>query len=652
MSRVGLAVTLVASDAFWTAIVAVLAIGPGYLLAQGLGRRLGWSWPAVLALGLAMSSAFAGVAGLAGYLTGSSLLVSSLLFLAIAAVGSWIGWRLGRGHPHPTAGIPGLIAGGVAAVVAVVQGPYMSLTGDAFYHLAAIRSLLVHGQTLVTDPFYGTAIKALDPTAGIWDTMVAMWSRLTGVDPVGLWIGMNALCAAALVFALWAVLRAVTRSERAATWGVAGYIVAALFIDFRTIGLPRNGSLALVMIAILGLLDMAERPSWFAAAVAVLGGFAASTVHLGSATLLYVAVASLVLWMAVDVVVRRVRDHHWRWREFLAVLATGAAIGIAATATLLPKLAVLSGSNVLGSNSAAGTSSAYLLPVGDGGQVIHWFDDVVSISPKAAGDAGVILSVFLLVICVLMAAAAFGRRRDRDALGALSLAGLPLLLLYNPVVTTVLYRIGPYMTERIAALMPFAAYVGIAWGIAQWGKRWWQRVARVLAFAALAAAVVLAAPYVWNTWTGHGGLARKGNRYPIYVSRLADIRYEWGLPMLERMRTIVGDRYPRVAGDLETTYYMAGLLPVSTLACLQSHSPAAIEQLDGAQRRIDNAEIIAPGAPDATRRALLDKWRVDYVVLRLNRPESLASAEDLRRHPELFRVVARSTTLVLFQVLK
>ena len=97
---------------------------------------------------------------------------------------------------------------------------------------------------------------------------------------------------------------------------------------------------------------------------------------------------------------------------------------------------------------------------------------------------------------------------------------------------------------------------------------------------------------------------------------------------------------------------MTGLLPVSTLACLTSHSPAAIEQRDGAQRRADNAEILAPGAPDVTRRALLDKWRVDYVVLRLNRVAAKASADDLRRHPDLFRVVAESPTLVMFQVVR
>ena len=169
--------------------------------------------------------------------------------------------------------------------------------------------------------------------------------------------------------------------------------------------------------------------------------------------------------------------------------------------------------------------------------------------------------------------------------------------------------------------------------------------------AALVVALALAAPYVWNTWTG-GGKTRRGSRYPVYVSRLSDIRYEWGLPMLARMRLIVGDRYPRIAGDLETTYYMTGLLPVSTLACLTSHSPAAIEQLDGEQRRTDNAAILAPGAPDVTRRALLDKWRVDYVVLRLDRAAAKASAGDLRLQPQLFRVVAESPTLVMFRVLR
>lgn len=639
------AVRFIAADAVWTVVAAVLAVVPGLGLSHGLSRRLGWGWPSVLTLAVATSSALAGVAGLACYLLGASLLAASVAFLVLAAATWAAGLALGRGRPSPELGRDGLIAGAVAAGIAVVQGPYMGVTGDSFYHLSAIRSLLVRDQPMVTDPFYGTAVRTLDPTSGIWHTMLGIWSRLTGLDPVGPWIGLNAVGAAALVMALWALLRWVGGSERWASWGIAGYMLFSLFSDFRVAGLPRNGSLFIVFVGLLAFLTLLETRRWSAAAVAFIGGFAAFTVHIGSAVLLLASIASIGAFLLIDAVVAGVRDRAWDFRRLGAIAGTGAIVGLSAASALLPKLLTM----LQPARGAGGESVFALASVTLGEGRIHWPGGLVSFDPGFFPETGgVVLTVLVVAMLVPMAVAAFGRERDTKALGGIALASLPALLLFDPIGASLLERVSPYLTERLVPLMPFATWVAVAWCLARAGAGRARTAARWLAYAALAASLVAGAPYVLNTWTGKGGVARVGNRYPVYVTRLIDMRYSWGLDTLAKFRDAVGSRYPRIAGDLESTYYMTALEPVCALASLRSHSPFVVEHTDGEQRRADNAAIISPDTSDQRRADLLARWKVDYVVLRLDRRDPLASAQALRRSSAV-RVLLESRNLIVFE---
>ncbi|HEX9092460.1 MAG TPA: hypothetical protein VF902_00615, partial [Coriobacteriia bacterium] len=221
---VGRAVELVFGGALSSVVVALLALGPGALPAWGLGRRMGWGRAAIVPAALAFSSAVAALAAIPTFLMGGSLSVALVVYGVLALMFGWLGWRWGRGRPPLEPDRQGVVLGAAAAILALVQGPYMGQTADTFYHLAAARSLLATGRAMVTDPLYGTAATALDPTSGIWHTMLAWWSRLTTLDPAWLWAGLTTVAAGALVLALWSIVRRVSGSDRAATIAAVAWL--------------------------------------------------------------------------------------------------------------------------------------------------------------------------------------------------------------------------------------------------------------------------------------------------------------------------------------------------------------------------------------------------------------------------------------------
>lgn len=641
MSYVTTAAALIGQDLLSALVVAALVLGPGWWLAWGAAKRLGWTLDAVAPLALAVTTAIAGVVALAcrplGWGLGAGLAVFAVLTIAACVAG----YLVGRGLVRPAIEPEGLIVGGLATALAVLVGPYMGLTADTFYHLAAANSLLAHDAVAVTDPLYGTAVSVLDPTSGAWHTLLALASRATTLTPDWLWGGLTAVAAGCLVLAFHGLLRLVTGSSRAATLATAAWVLFGLYADFRPAAYPKTGSLAIVLIALCAFIELARRPSWPAAALAVLGGFAASVAHLGSAQLLYLGVASLWVWAALDLVAMKVRREPVEWRPFAALSATAAVLAVAAVAVIVPRLGALGGGSGLVDVGRANID----------GSLVHWPLGFVTAELQAFMGGGVALSAVLIALVVLMAWTVFGPARKREAIGALALASLPLLTIYDPIVATVLYRYSPYVLARIGALFTFTPYVALAWSLAQAGGRGWRaRAPRWLGYAAVVAALVASATPLAGTFARVG--ERRGNRYPVYVTRLIDQRVEWGSG-LTRLREAVGDGYPVIAGDPETTYYAAGLARVASVGAPRSHSPYVVEQESGDARRADMARLLQSGTSEAERGALLEKWKAGFVLVWVTgRPVEQAAYGELARSSLLTEVFAPEGNggLALFEV--
>jgi hypothetical protein len=642
VSYVATALALVGQDFLSALVVAVLVLGPGWLLAWGVAKRLAWPVAAVPPLALAFVTAGAGVASLACLALGTGLVVAIVVYLALMVAASVVGYLVGRGAPRPEMGRAGLITGGVAALVAGVVGPYMGLTADTFYHLAAVNSLLARNAVAVTDPLYGQTIAKLDPASGAWHPLLAMVSKLTTITPDWLWGGLTVVAAACLVMGFFELLRRISGSSRAAAVATTGWVLFALYADFRPAGFPKWGSLALVFIAWCAFIELREKPSLVAGAVAVLAGFAACAAHLGSAQLLVLGVAAIWVWAALDLLAQRIRREPVGWRPFGALTAASAVLALGAAAVVLPKLATLSSGPGLVDVSRASID----------GSLLHWPLGVVTAKPGAFMGGGPVLSVLLIAIVLIAAWRLFGPAREKAAFGVLAIASLPLLTIYDPLIATMLARSSSYVLDRIGALLIFTPYVAIAWALGRDGNETLARVTRWLAYAALVAALVVGAVPLASTFVKLQ--ERRGNRYPVYVSRLIDVRVDWG-PGVGRLRDAVGDRYPVVAGDPVTTFYAAGLARLSVVAAMKTHPSYVIEYQSGDARRADMARLLAAGTSETDRAAVLSRWKADYVLLWVkDRPVEQAAYTELSSSPLLSQVFGPDDNggLALFAVRK
>jgi len=626
------------SNLFATLVVLAFTVAPGLGMAWGLARRAGWDWPmvaaAAFAIGMTLVSAVALFARFLG-LTLTFVLWTSLgLALVLTVAGVWLG-RNGKALPvRPQA----FAIVGACGLLALFERPWMAWTSDTFYHLAAARSLVQTGRPLVTDPFYGTALKALDPTSGVWHTMLALWSKATGIDVIWFWPGAGAVGAAMVVLGFWLVARAIVRTDAAASIATAAFVVTSIYLDFRAFTNPGKVALSVAFVAIVALVTLARTPSWPAVALAVVAGFATFSIHLASAQLVFVFAAVLCFWLAIATVVMRVRAGTWRWRPLAAVVGTSAIMGLTAVPIVLPKADTVVGSSI---------TTFAMRTAGD--QIVFIMPKVFVVRPGAmiGGGAG----LFYLAIALAIAAGVSALRDDEPAaLPALALVGMPAFLLLNPPVTMPLLSWSYYITVRIAALLRFTVFAGIAWGLSRSEGARWRRTVAIVSIGAIVTALLVSLPLLGAVFDRNVSDARLGERYSVPVSRRADQRDIWNREALQQVRAKVGDGYPVVAADPVTGYYLVGLMPVAIITVPPSHTPFAIERLDGPVRSADTSAITDPATSPSLRRALLRKWKARWLLVSTSTDKRSQLLEALYSEKDALAPVVVTPTLVLFEV--
>jgi hypothetical protein len=629
----GLPVTL--AYALSAVVVPAFLVLPGFGIAWGLGRREEWSLSAVVATAFAFTLFVVGIVALAAHYARLSLtfvlVACAVLFAALTVAGI----LLGRGRRPLQPAWPGLSLSLIAGALAVYQRPWFAQTADTFYHLAAVRSLLRFDRPMVTDPLYGTAVRALDPTTGVWHTALALVAKLTGLDVLWLWPGAAAAGAAMTVLAFWLLAERVGRSHAAATIATIGFVTLPLELDMRWFGYPNHMSLAAVFLALAAVTGLMEDPGLADAAVVVAAAFVAISLHMASAAVVVLAALFLGLLLVASVVVRYVRDKRWEWRPVASLAATGAVVAAISVASLLPKAGIVTHSAVVG--YYADTLAKDTLPVAAGRLLIA--------RPSLFHDDGVTIALAAL-LGLLAAVPAFGRG-DRRALAAFGLAVLPVALLMNPLVSTPLLARSAYLTSRIAILLRFPLYVGIAWGLARLPKA---RAREPLAVLAVSVALLGLVAGVRLEWRPLGQLFdthRSRDAYAFSTSRATDIRRMWHPAVLQAVSGEFGDRYPVVAGDLDTMYYLAGLMPVRLTAVLDKHAPLAVEEIDGAQRREDVRLLLDAHVSEDVRREIVARRGIEYVVLQRRKLNALST---FRAETDLFEPIVDSDTLVVFRV--
>ena len=627
------------NDLLATLVAFVFGLLPGLAMGVAAARRLRLGWAAALAGAFAISAALASAIMFAGGALHLTLTVGIALYAVGAVALTGGAWLLSRGTSRLSCDLPGLALGGVAVLAALVERPWFKVSADTFYHLAAARSLVIRNALVVTDPFHGTSIAVADPSSGVLHTMMAICARTTGLDMAMLFSGWTALGALVLALAFYALVKRLAPVQWAAAVGTAAYLVANQFLDFRAAGYPNRVSLALVFFGILALTEVFDRPSWLAAVLAVASGIAVSAMHVGNAELFFIVAGALVFWALVDAIVGRWRDRAWAFDGVLALGGTALATVVLGLPFILPKFGVVNASSMVDTVAAVSRS------------------DLFQIGPFVIAKAGRFFDggtvTFVLVTALALFIAGWSLvKRDRVALSAFAICSLPLMLLVDPPVTTLLVRYSFYNLARISGLLGFTLDIAIAWTFARPKKSGGRSQAVFLAVVALVAAVGISLPYLQTTWTDQVAAVRKGMNVSVWLSRASDVRNRWGYDTLDRIRGLFSDSVPMVAADPETGYYLAGLANVRLVAAPRSHSPLAIEEKSGPARRQAIAQLLYPTATVAQSRAILDRYGADYKLLWRSLQVDSFSEPSVLGQTSLFRPAISTRHLVLLRVLR
>jgi len=189
------------------AAFAVLILFPGYaLVALGL-RAPGGAWLTpgwAFGFGVAWTSALVLLSHAAG-LPFLSLL--SWMLPADAALWGLVAWRAHGPAPRAPDGLPRwavvgvLLAAALAAWHVARLGPPMGYMSDTPDHVGTLRRMLQTGELFPADAFFRDAGSlGADPRKGLWHGVVALITRLAGLDPIESWSWIGALIVPFFVF--------------------------------------------------------------------------------------------------------------------------------------------------------------------------------------------------------------------------------------------------------------------------------------------------------------------------------------------------------------------------------------------------------------------------------------------------------------------
>ncbi|MDP2233881.1 MAG: hypothetical protein Q8K89_09610, partial [Actinomycetota bacterium] len=597
---------------------------PALPAAWALGRLLEADWVEALASAFAMSLASAGVASIVAWTLGRGLNGAAGIHVALLATADVVLVLMARRKAAkrlaldywPSAWM--LIIG----IVAVLERPWLAPNMDAWYHVAAARSLLFSGGSIVTDPFFGLGSRFADPTSGALHVLLGMTARFSGQDVVFLWAGLNVLCAMLLSAALWSLLRQLGAKRRHALSTVLAVAFFASTAEFRFSAYPNQVGIALLLLSLAGLAG-AVRGRDHAWILATVAGFAASATHAGAATALVALAGISVMGLVVFAFTTRGagRGTSVPWPERRVWLAALGMIAGAATA-FIPRLWYLTRSNVsdsvsVNSGSTESVRSVFLV-----------FGRKLMFHPQGAfpgGDLMLLLGTTLAVLCLIE-----GARRKNRLMGLAGVIGLsPVVIGFNPVITPVLLGFSAYASYRLLAITWFAPWVAVAVG--------W-RHNPLIARLAVIGTLLTGLPALHNMFTEEPPVAYRSGVQNVSVAAgwERDFTHMAGRETIADLKAAFGDSWPIVATDELTGYALAGLANVHVWAVPELHSPAAIERSgSGGVRRRAMWALMAPTTSNERRAQLVRDSGADFVLLWPNRVAENARL-DLIRDTETF----------------
>ncbi|MBU4556140.1 MAG: hypothetical protein KJ747_04650 [Actinobacteria bacterium] len=628
--------------------VLILLLVPGLGGAVAFARRLRLNAGYVALMAFAFGVAWTAMLSITAYYARWSLSVVQWGYLAAVPVSAALlfeAWRRARNertsHMRGEAverridsAWQGFVLAAAAAVTAAIQQPWWFGTPDGLFHIAATRSLLATGRTVVTDPFFGTNSNVPDSTAGMWNTVQAVVAKTLSVDPASVYLALTAAAAFVVVLAFWVLAHEVSGSRWAATWASLAYFSFAWYTDFRNFAYPNKVSIALAFLTIALFVRMATKPQKLLVIVGGIAGFATLAVHLASGELVLICGGAIAIVLGSMGVWRR--DPAQRAQALSGTLAVTSSLGLAVLLvlpTLYPRVAALEGSTVIGSDS-------FLYA----GEELVRFLGMSVVLPGGFGFGGPWLFWLTLAIGILAVLVALKSDSPRTA-AVLPLIGLVHVITLFPPVSTLALSFSSYMVARMVELLRCSPYIALAWA---WGQvpLPTRALSRILGTALLVAALLTQWGYVVSTYVQGEGIQRRGYIFSVADAQSRDIRAAWGFDALFKMREIFGDEYPTVVAEPLTGYHLMGLETVAVVASLPTHTPVFMSRDEVADRSIDMTWFFNEHATNADRAELLEKYEGDYVFV-WKQYSGLVTTRAIQAMPQLEMLVDTPTVTLL-----
>lgn len=497
----------------------------------------------------------------------------------------------------------------MTGVLAWREGLWLRIS-DLFYHVAAVQSLLVTNQPLVTDPMFGVRGLPVDPTAGTFHTFLALDARLGGAGGFQVFEWLEPVVVALYFLVFYAFARRILRSAPKGFAALAIFAGVVWLLDFRVVIYPKWIDPAVYWAGLFFFLLFLERLSWPALTFACLLGVTTALVHLGTAELWVLTIGAAVVWSLL--LVRKV--------EGGPVLAARCGLGAGISAvTMAPIVYVRSAGILTGARTSvfnpppdspmSGLPFASIgkgLGIIRGGALSQWYQ---------GGDLMLAFVVVALVV-VVMRAARRGATPETVLLAATA-SIMPALML-NLVGTKLLVAKFWFHLRRLAYELRFvpALLVPYVWSAGRRGLAD-RRAGRGRGTGALVAA---AAAAVMLGTAALAGVEAIGvvNRFvsPLSIDNFERSRYNAVAATAGVVGYLATHSNPTqtVAASEKTSYYLTALVPIRVIAVRRAHMPLAVEVKDGPARRWAQLQLFNPRVTRAKTARLLDTYRVSHVV--------------------------------------
>ncbi|MBU8923157.1 MAG: hypothetical protein KOO63_15165 [Bacteroidales bacterium] len=470
---------------------------------------------------------------------------------------------------------------------------------DAPDHLSYIGRSVETGRIFPSDSFFKSGDGGtFDPRKGMWHPVMALWAFLADTSPLFLWRMLPSFLSLFYLLAFWVFAREILKSL-GLTILASVFLILLIHGDglvwLTKAGYSKNMMLALYWLATGYLIRYIKGSGKWNLSYSVSLSLAGVLIHPVFSLLLGITIVSFLLYSMFSG-----RGAKWRVRLGFALPFMLVAIALPVTVRLLVSGRIF---------NEIHTHAQGLLAIG---RTFYVVDPVEVLSYSGLSFFYIVLLSPLIFL--------IGRIRESGFLAGLMFL-LPVLLVLNPLTSTLLISLGGYLYYRLLDAAPMACVLSVltvgSFRVLISGRFnntsdrvvWWNRMlARGLALILIA---LIALPLRTATFEAFEITGR-------FVGQAGTVEGE----TISRIETLLSGLPSNsvISSDPETSYLISAVTDHFVTVILGQHGSPADSR---AMERIENTrDLFSPVVPLSESLEWLDKEGVGYIVLDTKRKSS------------------------------